>query len=109
MDVAEKNEKKLRRQMRTTSKILLGFLLAILTGGVLLLRCTLAGVGIFDADQHLFGSDPQQVADGRVVAPGRVLQPLDQVRGHSHGQDWFAISLLRLRCHIITSFLWYHV
>ena len=36
MDVAEKNEKKLRRQMRTTSKILLGFLLAILTGAVLL-------------------------------------------------------------------------
>ena len=36
MDVAQKNEKKLRRQMRTTSKILLGFLLAILTGAVLL-------------------------------------------------------------------------
>ena len=58
MDVAEKNEKKLRRQMRTTSKILLGFLLAILTGAVLLTLPVATVSGKSDFLTALFTATP---------------------------------------------------
>ena len=64
MDVAEKNEKKLRRQMRTTSKILLGFLLAILTGAVLLTLPVATVSGKSDFLTALFTADNLRLRDG---------------------------------------------
>ena len=67
MDVAEKNEKKLRRQMRTTSKILLGFLLAILTGAVLLTLPIATVSGESDFLTALFTATTSVCVTGLVV------------------------------------------
>ena len=69
MDVAEKNEKKLRRQMRTTSKILLGFLLAILTGAVLLTLPVATVSGKSDFLTALFTATTSVCVTGLVVVP----------------------------------------
>ena len=66
MDVAEKNEKKLRRQMRTTSKI---FLLAILTGAVLLTLPVATVSGKSDFLTALFTATTSVCVTGLVVVP----------------------------------------
>ena len=69
MDVAEKNEKKLRRQMRTTSKILLGFLIAILIGAILLTLPAATVTGESDFLTALFTATTSVCVTGLVVVP----------------------------------------
>ena len=69
MDVAEKNEKKIKRQIRTTSKILLGFLLAILTGAVLLTLPVATVSGESDFLTALFTATTSVCVTGLVVVP----------------------------------------
>ena len=85
MDVAEKNEKKLRRQMRTTSKILLGFLLAILTGAVLLTLPVATVSGKSDFLTALF------TATTSVCVTGLVVVAQDTTR---YGEDSYGKSML---------------
>ena len=69
MDVAEKNEKKIKRQIRTTSKILLGFLLAILIGAVLLTLPVATVSGESDFLTALFTATTSVCVTGLVVVP----------------------------------------
>ena len=69
MDVAQKNEKKLRRQMRTTSKILLGFLIAILIGAILLTLPAATITGESDFLTALFTATTSVCVTGLVVVP----------------------------------------
>lgn len=69
MDVAKKNEKKIKRQIRTTSKILLGFFLAILIGAVLLTLPVATVSGESDFLTALFTATTSVCVTGLVVVP----------------------------------------